>query len=286
MKQMTNPSKTLKFIAKNHKYESTDESEKIEWTSVTSVIALFKEPFNSKEIATKCSKNKKSKWYGLSVKEILNIWENEAQSAIELGSWYHDQREADVLELSTITRDNVELPVYSPIIVDDVKYAPDQKIGDGIYPEHFAYLKSAGICGQADRVEVVNGYVNIYDYKTNKEIKEESYVNWEGMYKMMSYPIEHLMDCNLVHYNLQLSIYMYMILKHNPKLKPGKLEISHIKFKSEYDEFNNRTVIRDENGNPIVEEIVPYELPYLKNEVIAIINYIKQNPEILKSKKK
>ena len=35
------------------------------------------------------------------------------------------------------------------------------------------YLKSARLCGQADLVEIVNGYINITDYKTNKEIKRE-----------------------------------------------------------------------------------------------------------------
>ena len=51
-----------------------------------------------------------------------------------------------------------------------MKKAPDQKLADGIYPEHMTYLKSASLCGQADRIEVINGKVNIYDYKTNKEI--------------------------------------------------------------------------------------------------------------------
>ena len=34
-------------------------------------------------------------------------------------------------------------------------------------------------------------------------------------------------------------------------------------------------------GDPIVKEVVPYELPYLKKEVRSMINYIKKNPEIL-----
>ena len=38
------------------------------------------------------------------------------------------------------------------------------------------------------------------------------------MYK----PVNHLDDCNLNHYNLQLSIYAYIIKKHNPKLKDRK----------------------------------------------------------------
>ncbi len=47
-----------------------------------------------------------------------------------------------------------------------VKFAPDQTIAEGIYPEHLVYLKSASICGQADRVEIVGDRIDIHDYKT------------------------------------------------------------------------------------------------------------------------
>ena len=50
------------------------------------------------------------------------------------------------------------------------KIAPDQKLSNGVYPEHFVYLKSLGICGQADLVTIVNGKINIIDYKTNVKI--------------------------------------------------------------------------------------------------------------------
>jgi hypothetical protein len=40
-----------------------------------------------------------------------------------------------------------------------LKIAPNQKLDPGVYPEHMVYLKSAGICGQSDLVEVVNGKV-------------------------------------------------------------------------------------------------------------------------------
>jgi hypothetical protein len=140
------------------------------------------------------------------------------------------------------------------------------------------YLKSAGICGQADRVEVINGVVNVYDYKTNKEIKSEGFTNWEGITKKMLAPVNHLDDCNLNHYNIQLSIYMYIILKHNPKFKAGKLVIEHIQFKEAgRDAYDNRVVLYDDKGEPVVDKIVQYHIPFLKEEVISIINYLKDN---------
>jgi len=261
------------FKSQNHKYESID-ADGIEWTSVTSFISKYKKPFDAQSVAEKSSKSKKSKWYGMSVQDILQAWENESNRAIDQGNWYHNQREADLLELNTIERHGCILPIIRPLVTDDIKHAPVQKLTEGMYPEHFVYLKSAGICGQSDLVEVAKGYVNITDYKTNKEIKKESYVNWEGVSQKMSAPVSHLDDCNFWHYALQLSTYMYIILKHNPKLKPGKLTIHHVLFYTEgTDKFGNPITKLDDQGEPMVKKIVPYDLPYLKAEVINLIKH-------------
>ena len=262
------------FKSKNHKYESIDSSDIIEWTSVTSFISKYKKPFDAQTVAEKSSKSKKSKWFGMSVQDILQAWENESNRAIDQGNWYHNQREADLLELNTIERHGCILPIIRPLITEDVKYAPPQKLQEGMYPEHFVYLKSAGICGQSDLVEVAKGQVNITDYKTNKEIKKESYVNWEGVSQKMLSPVSHLDDCNFWHYALQLSTYMYIILKHNPRLKPGKITIHHVLFYTDgTDKFGNPITKLDEQGEPKVKKIVPYDLPYLKAEVINLIKH-------------
>jgi ATP-dependent exoDNAse (exonuclease V) beta subunit len=262
------------FKSQNHKYESVDSSEVIEWTSVTSFISKYKKPFDAQTVAEKSSKSKKSKWYGMSVQDILQAWENESTRAIDQGNWYHNQREADLLQLNTIERHGCILPIIRPLITDDIKYAPPQKLQEGMYPEHFVYLKSAGICGQSDLVEVAKGEVNITDYKTNKEIKKESYVNWEGVSQKMLSPVSHLDDCNFWHYALQLSTYMYIILKHNPKLRPGKITIHHVLFYTDgTDKFGNPITKLDDQGEPLVKKIVPYDLPYLKAEVINLIKH-------------
>lgn len=266
---------SLIFKPEKHEYSSDDN---ISWTSVTSVISKLKQPFDADKIALKSSKSRKSKWYGLSPVEIKTIWKSESTRATDLGTWYHNQREADICGLDTIEREGVSIPIFQPIESEGVKIAPDQKLTDGVYPEHMVYLKSAGICGQSDLVEIVNNKVNITDYKTNKEIKTEGYTNWEGITQKLSSPVAHLDDCHLNHYALQLSMYMYIIIKHNPRLNPGKLIIHHIIFEEAgRDKFDNPITALDNQGNPIVLDIVPYDLPYLKQEVINIINWLKTN---------
>lgn len=273
------------FNADDHSYRSLDDSN-IDWISVTTLVSHFKKPFDAKKIATKVTKNKNSKWYGIDPVIIQQIWDNESDRSIVLGSWYHDQRESDLCALASMEREGVTIPVFKPNEVrEGVKIAPLQKLEPGVYPEHMVYLRSAGICGQSDLVEVVNGKVNIIDYKTNKEIKKESYVSWEGVSDKLAPPVDSLDDCNFYHYALQLSIYMYIILKHNPKLKPGRIFIHHITFEVEgEDKWGYPISKRDHNGDPIVKEVIPMAIPYLIDEVLAIFHYIQDNKDKIKKK--
>ncbi len=266
------------FKPENHSYESLDPNERIKWLGVTSFVGKFKQPFDPVAQSIKSSQNTKSKWYGIDPLTIQAIWEGEGDRAISHGSKYHDQRESDILSHDTIQRSGRPIPIVRPIFNAGIKQAPIQKLAEGIYPEHFVYLKSAGLCGQSDRVEVVQNTVDVIDYKTNKEIKKTGYRSWDGVQKMTG-PVSHLDDCNFNHYSLQLSIYLYIILKHNPTYKPGKLMLHHIIFeKSGDDKFGYPILKKDANGDPIVKDVVPYEVPYLKSEVISMINWLKDNP--------
>jgi len=270
------------FKSDGHIYETLDENlekDQIKWTSVTSFVGMFKPKFDADKQAKKSSKNKRSKWYKIPPKEILSIWNKESERAISLGNWYHDEREKRLLEFSTIARDGVELPIIEPITdTNGIKIAPEQKLKDGVYPEHFVYLKSAGLCGQADLVSIVNGKINILDYKTNKEIKKKGFTNWEGITSKMYKPVSHLDDCNLKHYNLQLSLYAYIIKKHNPKLKVGDLKIQHVIFEEEGKDKYGYPITKYINDEPVVKEIIIYELPYLKDEIQSLIMWLKDNP--------
>lgn len=276
----------ISFQANNHEYKSLDPADNIEWLGVTTFVSQFKPKFDAAAQALKSSRNKKSKWYGMDPVVIQQMWTNEGERGMGLGTFYHNQREADLVSLDSIQRLGRQIPIIKPLMEGDLKIAPSQNLTEGIYPEHMVYLKSAGICGQSDRVEVVNNTVDIYDYKTNKEIKLKGYTNWEGITSKMTGIMSHLDDCEFNHYALQLSLYMYIILKHNPKYNPGKLQIQHIIFERDgEDKFGYPITKLNENGDPIVKEIVPYDLPYLKDEVRSMINWLHEHPEVRKKKK-
>jgi hypothetical protein len=72
---------------------------------------------------------------------------------------------------------------------------------------------------------------------------------------------------------------MYIILKHNPKLKPGRIFIHHIAFEQEgEDQYGYPVAAKDSDGNPIVKTVLPIAVPYLVDEVISILHYIKDHP--------
>lgn len=275
---------SIVFTEEDHSYKSLNQNDFIDWISVTTLTSFFKEPFDAKKVAQKVSKRKNSKWYGIKPKDIQIIWKKESERAMSLGTYYHNQREDDLCALASIEREGVNVPIFTPILKGNgIKHAPKQKLDPGVYPEHMVYLKSAGICGQSDLVEVVNGKVSIIDYKTNKEIKMQSYVDWEGVSQKMQFPVSHLDDCNFNHYALQLSIYMYIIIKHNPKLRAGSMYIHHVQFEEEGKDDHGYPITKyTKEGDPILKNLVQIPVPYLKDEVISLIHYLHDNRKKLK----
>ena len=52
-----------------------------------------------------------------------------------------------------------------------IKEDKEMKLQDNtVYSEKMIWSKKYGICGTADLVEVVNGRINIKDYKTNAKL--------------------------------------------------------------------------------------------------------------------
>lgn len=276
----------IQFRAENHEYTSV-LPDGIDWVSVSRLSSNFKEEFLPIPMSIKCSKNKKSKWYGMDPEEIRWVWKNKADRSCEVGTKYHAIQEAELLSCDVIELYGEEFRVQPAIVENGIKIAPEQKLENGwIYPEHMVYLKTAGVCGQVDRVEVINNLVNVTDYKSNEKIDTESFHNpYTGKSKMMLEPVSHLEDCNFNSYGLQLSMYAYMMLKHNPQLSVGKLIIEHAVFETDgEDQYGDPIIKFDDQGNPVVKEIVPYEVKYLKQEVEAIFNWLKTNRHNLRKK--
>ena len=92
----------------------------------------------------------------------------------------------------------------------------------------------------------------IVTHNTNKELKMKSgYDPAAKKYAMMKFPLNNLMDCNFMHYTLQLSTYAWMIKKNNPQFNIKKLILVYF----------------DHDGN-----VSTHEVEYLKNEVERMLS--------------
>ena len=109
-------------------------------------------------------------------------------------------------------------------------------------------------CGATDIV-FLNKYTNeivIADFKTNKEIKRESY-----KHKKMLIPLHKLDDCNYSHYSLQLNAYKYKFEK-NTGLKVAKTFIIYFNVNAD-----NYEIIEPLNVENEIKKI--YEIRRVKN---------------------
>lgn len=266
----------VRFYTEGHRYQSVDIFDDVKWLSASKIPSLFKKPFDP-NMPSRCSKSKKSKWFGISPEEIQQHWTSENIRATTLGTWYHEKEEEKLLGRETIIRYGKELPIFRSVWEDGYKVAPNQKLIDGVYPELLAYLHSLHVCGQFDDVTVCDGYVYVDDHKSNKDLKKSAYVNWDGVSEKMLAPLLHLEATKINEYALQLSIGMYMILRHNPLLKPGPMTLNYVSFEVESENQFGYPIMRlNDVGEPILKSEEKIEVPYLKREVELMFEFIKR----------
>lgn len=97
----------------------------------------------------------------------------------------------------------------------------------------------------------------IKTHNTNKKIDRFSFCHPKTGYKNMLFPLQHLQDCNFNHYQLQLSIYAFMLEQLSGK-KCRSICFHHHPAKAD---------------NPLEaqDEGIRYEVKYLKKEVLDML---------------
>ena len=207
--------------------------------------------------------------------DILDEWQRKNIEACERGTKIH----AD-LEHSFTKKKETDMKKYGLggkflINTNDSLNKSNIELLDidkGVFPEYLIYRTSDDnkfrLAGQIDLLIKDGNDIYIRDYKTNSKIDEKSYYNPRTKkYQMMNYPLNNLMDCNKVHYALQLSTYAWMLQKLNPNFKIKDLILYH------FDHNDNETL---------------YHCDYLKDEVQRMLYYYKKQliQQELKNKRK
>ncbi len=247
----------IRFFDEKHIYLNPKNES---YRSVTSILKKLEPQKDWDEIKRKYAKKNK-----ITVEEVTRLWNHEKDISIVRGKKAHTQKELHSLSSATFMTEDAELiPVITPLMEDGVKINKSMVFKDGIYPEVILWLDRVKLAGQADKIEIINNVINVYDYKTNKKIEKESFRNYRGEYDTLNFPCAHLDACNFNVYSLQLNMYAYMIKRHNPLMTIGKMEIIHLLFEN------------PEDIEEITGEVI-YTVPNLQKEIVNILNAIEAN---------
>ena len=195
--------------------------------------------------------------------QILKEWDTINKKACDKGTRIHAKKEHETLkEDNSLFIKKHKLFEQVPETIDLYSSETDlSNLLDGTYPELLIYNNVLEIAGQSDKVIVQTGikdgikYIDIDDYKTNKKLSFKSYYNHKlGTSVKMAYPVNHLDDCNFNHYQLQLSLYAWLLEQHGYTVRNITI-----------------TYIPDEDSDAII-----YKCEYLKKEIEAIIKDYEQ----------
>jgi hypothetical protein len=226
---------------------------KVIYDSPTLILKGLKQPFDSKAIAKAYAKK-----HGKTPSYWLKEWKKKKDTALDRGDKIHAEKEELSFGRGYEKVSGAIRPVFNGELYANRNLTD---LPDGSYPELILYNNGWRIAGRADKVviETIKGvrYVDIYDYKTNGRIDMLSYQDKSGKYKMMKAPVSHLMDTNFNHYSIQLSFYGYMLETHGFKVR--NMQIIHIPHPIEV------------LGKSFQPPDQPYDMPYLKNEVLNIL---------------
>lgn len=191
------------------------------------------------------------------VVEILAEWKKTNIEACEIGTAFHLERENEWYDkYNELVRTRV--PVSGDFICKKHDFSLERE--KAVIPEFLVYYSCPDnilhLAGQVDLLIKDGNDIYILDYKTNaKGISDKAFFNKKTKRnKRMFYPLSNLDDTTMNHYNLQLSIYAFMIQRINPDFNIKLLQLIHI----------------DRDGNE-----TEYEVPYLKDEVIKLFKFHK-----------
>ena len=205
---------------KDHVYTLTEDPSFV-FTSSTTFIHHFFQPFNQQKTAERLVKTKK--YEGLVPDELLTDWNKSASTGILVHN-----------ELETYVLNKRKRPKH-PKGKQGVKWLKDEIKKEWVlHPEVLIYSTEIAIAGMIDLL-VYNPADDIYaiaDWKTNKKIYTNAFAGKRGIRGSTS----DLADCNHIHYTLQLSLYRY-ILEEYYGLNVANTVLVHLK-EDTYETYN------------------------------------------------
>ncbi len=207
----------LHFDEASHTY--TFDGRKL--ISVTQFLGRFFEIFDGPKIARRVVTNPNSKYHGRDPDELVAEWETNGRQARELGTLLHSNIQQHLVDGDVSGERSDEFHHFEAFIA-----AKDWR---PLMVEEQVYCTEAGIAGTVDAVfEDSRGDVVICDWKRAKKMK------FDNRWQKAKPPIQHLDDCDLSKYSLQLSLYRHLLRE---RLEGRNVSLMLINFTDRYTEI-------------------------------------------------
>jgi hypothetical protein len=147
----------------------------------------------------------------MTVDEILGMWSQKALKGSAEGTILHSYGES-IWNNQEVVAPALVKAHWVPMAIEEIKDTFGYELAK---VELLVYSESLKIAGQSDMIlkkkwlgDEDYSYA-IYDWKfLSKELERKSFFNAKTRkYKKMLHPFHHLLDCNWIHYSIQLAIY-------------------------------------------------------------------------------
>ena len=181
--------------------------------SVTGFVKTFFHEFNAEEVISnnqlKWRKDKNSKYYGMSMQQIKDLWNKNAQEASIAGNKLHNDIE-EFYNDTIIDNNSLEFKFFLDFNNKvKGKYIP-YRTEWTVFDENIRLAGSIDMCYLSKKNEVL-----LFDWKRSKKI------NKENNFRNGKPPLVHLPDSNYWHYCLQLNLYKYILEQNYDKRVGG-----------------------------------------------------------------
>lgn len=226
------------------------------YLSATQVLDLFKTKFDTEAQAAAFADK-----YGSTPERWKEDWAQTRDTSLVRGNTIHALHEEITIDRGMEMHHGKPFPVPNPNLFP--AETPLIQLPDGIYTERMVHHHGFSIAGRMDKatLETLGGYriAHVDDYKTNRIIRMHAYGSPP---QMMKGPVDHLEDCTINHYTLQVSLYLFML--EYMGFQPGTGRIIHFPH-----------VPKMAPPGATAPAAVEHIVPYLKKEVSSMLNYLK-----------
>ena len=238
------------FNEAEHSYTADHTGKK--YISATTLIGKFKQKFDTVAVSTAYAKK-----HGNTPEYWQDQWKRISKAACDKGTLFHKRKEDEGIAAGGVIRNTKWIPVHVAETLAQIEH-DYRNIPDGIHQELQLWSHYFEIAGLTDIAVIDGNYFDIDDYKTNKKIDKNSFRHPKTGYKKMLFPLQHLQDCNFNHYQLQLSLYAFMLEQLSGKTCRSICFHHHPP--------------REDDPTQAQEQGIRYDCKYLRDDVLKMLH--------------